>query len=448
MHAYQNRAVNFIKQKKRCALFLDMGLGKTISTLTAISDLQNDFAVLRVLVIAPKRVANTVWKQEGAKWEHTKNLTFSIISGNKKQRLDAVSIESDIHVINRENTKWLVEQQGWKWDMVIVDESSSFKNHAAKRFKALKSIIHKTTYLVLLTGTPASNGYMGLWSQQYLVDFGKALGKNITAYRNSYFYFIIKDTKNSISDKEVYLYGLKPFAQKNILNLMLPTTLSMKACDYLNLPECIHSYDKIPMPKLLLKQQKDFIKSKVLEMEHEIDDITANSAAILAMKLAQFANGAMYNDAKEFVTIHDLKLEVLQEIYASSENMLVAYSFKSDVIRIKNLFPDAVILDNSQKMIDDWNAGKIKMLVAHPASAGHGLNIQHGGSLIVWFGLTSSLESYLQFNARLHRQGITMPVRIRHIMLENSYDDKQLARLITKESEQEAVIRFFKEMIT
>ena len=202
------------------------------------------------------------------------------------------------------------------------------------------------------------------------------------------------------------------------------------------------------MPKLLLKKQKDFIKSKVLEMEHEIDDITANSAAILAMKLAQFANGAMYNDAKEFVTIHDLKLEVLQEIYASSENMLVAYSFKSDVIRIKNLFPDAVILDNSQKMIDDWNAGKIKMLVAHPASAGHGLNIQHGGSLIVWFGLTSSLESYLQFNARLHRQGITMPVRIRHIMLENSYDDKQLARLITKESEQEAVIRFFKEMIT
>ena len=436
LHQYQNRAVEFIKEKKRCALFLGVGLGKSITSLTAISDLIEDFAFCRVLIIAPLRVCNSVWVQEAQKWEHTLGLKVNICTGSVKERKNSLDSEADIYIINRENVKWLVDnyQRIWKWQALFIDESSSFKSHSSQRFKALKSVLHLTEYMVLLTATPASNGYMDLWSQIYLIDKGAALGKNITAYRNRFF------------SKFGFKYTINKGAKDIIQDLIKDFTLSMTAEDYLELPECISLYNSEEFNKKLYSQYKSFADSLVLEYEE--DAITAMNTAVLTNKLMQFANGAIYDEDKQARHIHDLKIEMLKDIKEENQDepLLVAYTFKSDLIRLVKAFPDAVVLDKDSKTIDKWNKGKISMLLAHPASAGHGLNLQKGGSIIVWFGLTHSLELYEQFNGRLNRQGQTKPVRIIHLLIEGTIDNKIIKALQGKASVQNELIDYFKEI--
>ncbi len=434
LHQYQNRAIEFIKDKKRCALLLDMGLGKTTSTLTALKDLTEDFAVCRTLVIAPLRVANSVWKQEAEKWEHVKDLNITICTGSTKERIAALNSQADVYVINRENTKWLVDtyQKNWKWDCVVIDEASSFKSYSSQRFKALKSVLYLTNYMILLTGTPASNGYMDLWSQMYLIDKGEALGKNITAYRSRFF--------NQFGFK----YTLNKGAEDVIKERIAPFTLSMKAEDYLELPECVYLYNKIEMDKKLNSRYKSFAEQLVLDNGDE--EITAINAAVLTNKLMQFTNGAVYDEDKNSHHIHDLKIDALKELVEENpgEPLLVAYNFKSDLERLTEAFPKAIVLDKDNKTIDKWNKGKIPMLLAHPASAGHGLNLQKGGSIIVWFGLNHSLELYEQFNARLNRQGQTKPVRIVHLVMDGTIDQKVISALDKKANVQNELMAYFK----
>lgn len=429
MHAYQHKAVRFIKDKKRCLLLLSMGLGKTVSTLTAISDLIDGFAVNKVLVIAPLRVANSVWKQEAAQWDHLKHLTFAICTGSSKDRLSALQHDADVYVINRENMVWLLEHYKSKWpfDCVIVDESSSFKNPSTKRFRALRKTLPKTEYMVLLTGTPSPNGLIDVWSQAYLIDFGMSLGRTITGYRQRFFE----------QDYSGFNWQIRKGSSDTIHDLMRPYTLSMQAHDYIDVPEKIDVVERVYLPPKVKREYDDFEKTLFMELGGE--EIEAMSAAVLANKLLQFSNGAMYTDElSNYTTIHDMKIDALKELVDQNEgeNMLIAYNFKSDLERLQKAFPEAVVLSKDPSVVERWNEGKIKMLLAHPASAGHGLNLQRGGSLAVWFGLNWSLELYQQFNARLHRQGQTKPVRIVHIVSDGTIDERVLEALRSKDATQ------------
>lgn len=438
LHPYQRRAVEFIRARKRCGLFLDMGLGKSVSTLTAALDLIQSFAVHRVLVIAPLRVANSVWAQEVEKWEHLKPLRVSVCTGTSKRRLAALQIDADVYVINRENVEWLVEQYGTRWpfDMVVIDESSSFKNATSKRFKALRKTLPYTNFMVLLTGTPSPNGLLDLWSQVYLIDFGQSLGRTMTAYKQRFF------------EQDYMGYNFTPRAgsEKTIHELISPFTVHMSAEDYLDLPPRIDVTVTTTMPPAALETYSDFEKTLLAELEGG-EQVEALTAGVLANKLLQFANGGMYTDEKRnWSEIHTAKLDALAEIIEDNagENILVSYNYKFDLERLQKRFPDAVVLDKQQETIDRWNRGEIRLLLAHPASAGHGLNIQAGGSLIVWFGLTWSLEYYLQFNARLYRQGQTKPVRIIHIVTESTIDERVLRVLSSKDKTQRALLSALK----
>ena len=409
LHNYQRRAVQHILDKPRSALWLDMGLGKTISTLTAIEDLLYDsFEINKVLIIAPLRVCNTVWSTEAKKWEHTKDLTFTNLSGGKKNMTVGLQRKSDIYLINRENVKALVDYVGKKWDfdMVIIDESSSFKSHSSQRFKALKKVLPKIERMVQLTGTPSPNGYTDLWSQFYLLDGGYRLGRTVTMFRTRYF------------DKDFmgWNYTLRDGAVHQIHEAIKDLVLSMSAEDYLELPEFIPSVLGNKLEGKLLKQYEKFERHLMLEINKE-EKITAMSAATLTNKLLQFCSGNMYDEHGKVHHFHDLKIETLKEIIDENptDNILVAYNYKHELDALTKNFPDAVILSKSGKEVEAWNKGKIKILLAHPASAGHGLNLQDGGSLIVWYGFTWSLELYQQFNARLHRQGQRNCVRAMHI---------------------------------
>ena len=408
LHDYQNRAVKFILDNKRVFLMLQMGLGKTVSTLTAVSDLLDSFSTNRVLVVAPLRVANSVWHSEAKNWQHTSHLKVVRATGTEKQRISALTVSSDIVCINRENIKWLVEYYGkdWPFDCVVIDESSSFKNQSSQRFKALKKVLPAVEYMILLTGTPSPNGLMDLWPQCYLIDQGKSLGKTMTNYKKRFFE----------SDYMGYKFTPRQGSDEKIHELIKPFTLSMKAEDYLQLPQRIDSTITVNLPKKVVNDYRDFERELLAEVDGE--EIEAVSAAALAGKLLQWCNGAVYTDEKRnWSTIHDEKIKALEEIVeCNDEPILLAYNFKSDLARIKKAFPDAVELDKSTETIDKWNRGEIKLLLAHPASAGHGLNLQKGGSLAVWFGLNWSLELYQQFNARLYRQGQTKPTRIVHIV--------------------------------
>ena len=411
LHAYQDRAVDFIKDKQTVALFLDMGLGKTVSTLTAVSDLLDDYAVMKVLIIAPLRVANSVWHKEALEWEHLKHLKFSLITGTAKQKETALyDKKAEIFVTNRESIPWLIDKIGkkkgaWDFDMLVFDESSSFKNSKSLRFRKIKTKLRETEYRVLLTGTPSPNGYMDLWSQFYLLDGGGRLGFNLSQYRNAYF----------TSDFMGYKYTVKPNAPETIQNRLKDITLSMGAEDYLELPDKITSVLDTPLPPNLMKEYRKFEKQMIMELGDE--EITAMSAAALSNKLLQFASGAIYDENKSVHKIHELKFDTLDEIIEENpnDNLLIAYNYKHELDRLMVRYPDAVVMDKEGKAVDRWNNGEIKMLLAHPASAGHGLNLQHGGSLAVWFGFNWSLELYQQFNARLYRQGQTDVVRIMHI---------------------------------
>lgn len=437
LHHYQERGVSHIIDKYKVALFLDMGLGKTITSLTAIDELMYDrYLVGKTLIIAPLRVCNSVWEQEAQNWEHTKHLRFSNLSGGKANMISGLAKPADVFLINRENVKALVDYLGNKWDfdMVVIDESSSFKSHSSQRFKALKKIIHKIDYTVLLTGTPSPNGYMDLWSQFYLLDGGFRLGRTITIYRQKYF----------ISDYMGYKYELRDGSVKRIQDKINDMVLSMSAKDYLELPDVVSVVLTNKLDGKLLKEYKKFEKEMLIELEGE-GEVTAMSAATLTNKLLQFCSGNMYGENKQVHHVHNLKLDTLQEILEDNpnENLLVAYNYKHELDALLERFPEAVVLDKEGKAVKEWNEGKIKILLTHPASSSHGLNLQHGGATIVWYGFTWSLELYQQFNARLNRQGQTKKVRIIHIAV-GDIEEKLMVTLAKKDIVQSDLLSSLK----
>lgn len=438
LHDYQNTAVDFIKERRKCAVLLDMGLGKTVSSLTAASDFLDDLLVTRVLVIAPLRVANTVWAQEATKWGHLSHLKTVICTGTKEERLAALASDADVFIINRENVQWLIESVKWKFDMVIVDESSSFKNPASKRFKHLKKVIKHLNSIVLLTGTPSPQGYIDLWSQLFLVDSGERLGRNITAYRHRFF----------TQDPYGYAWELNEGSDKVIQSLISDVCMTMFASDYLTMPGKINITEYVEFDAKSKKQYKELEKEFLLTLSQGTN-IEAPSAGVLANKLLQVCNGAIYDANKDYHVIHDLKIKALQEIIEDNPNetMLVAYNFKSDLERLQKAFPYAKVLSKSGEELKAWNEGKVKMLLAHPASAAYGLNAQFGGSMLVWFGLNWSLELYEQFNARLYRQGQVNTVRVIHIVAKGAIDEKVMLALTNKAKTQKELMTYLAHKI-
>lgn len=420
-HEYQKYATEYIGSHPICAVLLDMGLGKTAITLTAMMNLLFDsFEIRKVLIIAPLRVARDTWTAEIKKWEHLKQLSYSIAVGTEIERIAALNKKADIYIINRENVQWLIEKSGipFEFDMVVIDELSSFKNHQSKRFKSLMKARPKVKRVVGLTGTPSSNGLMDLFAEFKLLDMGARLGRFIGQYRNAYF---SPDKRNG---QIVFSYKPLPGAEDAIYNKISDISISMKSTDYLKMPELISSECKV---QLSPKEQKayDNLKSElVLNLSNS--EITAANAAVLSGKLPQMANGAIYSDNEDIVEIHNRKLDALEDLIegANGKPVLVAYWYKHDLERIKDRFPVRQI--QSSKDIEDWNNGKIPIAVIHPASAGHGLNLQSGGSTLIWFGLTWSLELYQQTNARLYRQGQTDTVIVHHIIIKNTIDEDVL----------------------
>lgn len=435
-HDYQKYAADFIITHPVAALLLDMGLGKTSITLTAINDLLFDsFEVHKVLVVAPLRVARDTWSAEIEKWEHLQELRYSVVVGTEQERLKALSAPADIYIINRENIQWLVEESGlpFDFDMAVIDELSSFKNHQSKRFKAFMKIRPKLKRIVGLTGTPASNGLMDLFAEFKLLDMGERLGRFIGQYRNAYFQ---PDKRNGMV---VYSYKPLPDAEQRIYDKISDITISMKAADHLTMPELVSTEY---MVQLSDKEREKYDRlKKDLILSTEDNEVTAANAASLSNKLSQMANGAVYSDDESVIEIHDRKLDAFEDIIESMNGrpLLVAYWFKHDLERIKDRFDVREI--KSSRDISDWNSGKIPVALIHPASAGHGLNLQSGGSALVWFGLTWSLELYQQTNARLWRQGQTADtVVIQHIVAKGTIDEQILKDLKAKNTTQAALI--------
>lgn len=435
-HDYQRYAAEFIITHPISALLLDMGLGKTSITLTAINDLLFDsFEVHKVLVVAPLRVARDTWSAEIEKWEHLKNLRYSVVVGTAQERISALATPADIYIINRENIQWLVEESGlpFDFDMAVIDELSSFKNHQSKRFRAFMKVRPKLKRIVGLTGTPAGNGLMDLFAEFKLLDMGERLGRLIGQYRNAYFQ---PDKRNGMV---IYSYKPLPNAEQQIYDKISDITISMKAADHLKMPELISAEYTVQLSEKE-KEKYDRLK-KDLILSTEDNEVTAANAASLSNKLSQMANGAVYSDDESVIQIHDRKLEALEDIIESMNGkpLLVAYWFKHDLERIKKRFEIREI--KSSEDISDWNSGKIPVALVHPASAGHGLNLQNGGSTLVWFGLTWSLELYQQTNARLWRQGQTADtVVIQHIITKGTIDEQIMKALKTKDTTQAALI--------
>ena len=440
-HEYQKFAVEFIKSHPISAIFLDCGLGKTVTTLTAINDLLFDsFEISKVLVIAPLRVARDTWSAEIEKWEHLKLLTYSVAVGTAEERKSALLRKADIYIINRENVQWLIEESNIKFDyeMIIIDELSSFKNHQTRRFKALMKVRPKVKRIVGLTGTPSSNGLMDLYAEFRLLDMGKRLGRFIGQYRNTYFQ---PDKRNGMI---VYSYKPLPNAENAIYDKISDITISMKATDYLKMPELVMSEYAVTLSDDEKQKYIDFRKELILELPD--GEITAANAASLSNKLSQMANGAIYTDDKVVIPIHERKLDALEDIIeaANGKSVLVAYWFKHDLERIKDRLHKLHIpfstMDSSDS-IRKWNSGQLPVALIHPASAGHGLNLQSGGNCLVWFGLTWSLELYQQTNARLWRQGQkSETVVIQHIVAKGTIDERILKALQEKDRQQSALM--------
>lgn len=450
LHSYQNRGVQHIIDNPFCALFLDMGLGKSVTTLTAIKELLDGCIISNALIIAPKKVAQVTWRDEIKNWAHLQDLTISVIDGDAKHRRAAMAKKADIYAVSRDNIVWLVVECGGvklPYDMVVIDELSSFKNHASKRFRALKRVRKFIPRVVGLTGTPSPNGLIDLFAQMYLIDEGERLGKTITGYRDRFFR---PDKRNG---DIVYTYALKHPAnetEKQISDLISDITISMTAEDYLKMPDKIMLFDTVELPRKVYENYQEFEREQVLELINSDEPISAASAAALSNKLQQFANGAIYDADRKVINIHDEKLEKLQEIVeaANGAPVLVAYSFIHDLDRIMVALKDykPVKLEKPEH-IAQWNDGKIQVLVTHPASAGHGLNLQKGGNILVWFGNTWSLELYMQFNARLYRQGQTKPVYIHHIVSKGTVDEKIIKALSGKKETQDGLMQSIKELM-
>ena len=441
-HNYQNYAKDFILAHKVSALFLDCGLGKTITTLTAINELMYDsFEISKVLIIAPLRVAQSTWKEEIEKWDHLNLLRYSIAVGDEKERLKALKQNSDIYIINRENVDWLVTKSGidFNFDMLIIDELSSFKSHTSKRFKSLLKIRPYFERVVGLTGTPSSNGLMDLWAEFRVLDLGERLGRYITHYRNEYF---LPDKRNGAV---IFSYKPQPNAEERIYRRLADMTISMKSTEYLKMPELILNELEINLDEEDQIKYKKFKKEMVMTIQEK--EIDAINAASLSNKLIQLANGSIYDDDKKFYEIHNKKLDKLEEIIESANGkpVLVAYWFKADKERIEKRFKVREI--KTADDIKQWNKGMIDLALIHPASAGHGLNLQSGGSTLVWFSLTWSLELYQQTNARLYRQGQKDTVVIHHLITKNTIDEDIMKSLKRKDKTQEALMRAVKARI-
>lgn len=434
-HEYQKYATKFIEENDISALLLDMGLGKSVITLTAIRNLIIKGEVGRVLVIAPLRVARSTWPDEIAKWDHLNDLTYSVAVGTEKERLEALRKNVEIVIINRENVDWLVNKSGYRFnfDMIVIDELSSFKSYSAKRFKALLKVRPYVERIVGLTGTPSSNGLMDLWAEYRLLDFGERLGRYITRYRLKYF------TPDKRSATVIFSYKLLPGAEDEIYNAISDITISMKAKDYLKMPDLIINEVTVDLDPTERRTYETLRKEMVVQISEQ-EEIDAVNAASLSGKLLQMANGAVYDEDKRVLRIHDKKLDALEDLIeaANGKPVLIAYWYKHDLERIKERFNVREILNDQD--IRDWNNGKIDVAVIHPASAGHGLNLQQGGSTMIWFGLTWSLELYEQANARLYRQGQNETVVIHHIITKGTIDEDVMQALKRKEKMQSALI--------
>ena len=444
---YQKRAEEWILSHPKSALFLSMGLGKTVITLTAVSKLLDDFAVTKVLVIAPLRVAATVWAEEAQKWDHLKHLRCVKILGNAAARYKALHTDADIYIINREMVDWLVKMQisdkKWPFDMLVIDELSSFKNPKSERFRSLRLTYPAVRYVVGLTGTPAPNSLIDLWSEIYLLDGGQRLGRYITRFREEYF------RPGKTNGHIVFSYVPLPSAEKKIYEKISDICMSMTAEDYLKLPDRRDIICPVEMPEKARKAYETMERDLVLPLARQgTEAITAQNAAVLTGKLLQMANGAVYTEDDNFIVLHDAKLEALGDLIESAQGhpVLVYYAYQHDAARILNRYPDARQLVTPED-VNDWNAGRIQIMIAHPASAGHGLNLQAGGNIVIWFGLTWSLELYQQANARLHRQGQQLPVTIYHVITKGTVDENVMKVLSGKAEKQDELIEAVKARV-
>lgn len=452
LHSYQLFGYHHILNTPYCGLFLDMGLGKTVTTLTAINSLiYEELEINKVLVIAPKRVAETVWSDECEKWDHLKHLRVSKIIGNEAKRINALKADADIYIISRDNIAWLCALYGGltlPFDMLVIDELSSFKSHKSIRFKALKAVRPSIKRVVGLTGTPAPNGYIDLWAQMYLIDRGERLERTITKYRERYF------REGQRNGMVVYNYSLLENSEALINKKISDICISMKSTDYLDMPERLDNYIYVKLPENILKQYREFEKEKVLGLiseEGEATEISVLNAAALSNKLLQFANGAVYDEDRKVHEVHDAKIEALKELIedANGKSVLIAWSFQHDRDRLMKALKAYKPRElKKEQDIRDWNDGKVQVMLAHPASAGHGLNLQAGGNIIVWFGLTWSLELYQQFNGRLFRQGQQSgTVIIHHIAVKDTHDMDVIQAIKNKDEKQESLLKSIKAKI-
>ena len=442
-YPYQETAIRWVLDRPAAGLFLGMGMGKSVCTLTAINELIYDrMEVKKVLVIAPLRVAQDTWTKEVAKWDHLQHLRVSRALGTLKERRAALEQDADIYVINRENVPWLCDSVcEWPFDMVVIDELSSFKSHQAKRFKALRRQLGRIRRIVGLTGTPAPNGLIDLWPQIYLLDHGERLGKTVGAYRSRYF------VPDRMSGHIVYSYKLLPGAEDAIHAKIADLCMSLKKEDYLDLPGQIYETVELTPPPDVLRQYKQFERDHIMEAMDSDGEIVALNAASLTGKLLQFANGAIYDAEKGVHELHSVKLDALEDLIeaANGEPVLVFYAFKHDRDRIMARI-DCRELSTAAD-IDDWNAKRIPVAIAHPASVGHGLNLQEGGHITIWFGLTWSLELYQQANERLNRPGQTNVCRIYHLVLKGTHDERVLEALKKKDTSQRALIDALRQTV-
>lgn len=447
-HPYQAYCMEQLKQKPALGLFLDMGLGKTIITLSAIAQLKYGmFCVNKVLVIAPKKVAEATWQREAAKWDNVRFLRISTVLGSATKRVKALNTPADIYIINRENVTWLVDyyKNAWPFDMVVADEFSSFKNHSAKRFKSLAAIRPHIRRIVGLTGTPSPNGLEDLWAQVYLLDAGERLGKYFTCFRSRYF------DPGRRSRDVIYSYDAKDGAGEAIMTKISDICISMKSDDYLQLPDI--TYDDVPviLDARAQKAYTELERKMVLQLDQEkVIDVT--TAAGLSNKLQQLANGAIYDEDRSWVPVHDCKIEAFMELIEqlNGKSALVFYNFRHDLERLEAALAKTKLRVRRLAGPEDeknWNAGKIDILLAHPASAAYGLNLQEGGNHVVWFGLNWSLELYQQANKRLHRQGQKEKVIIHHLICEGTRDADLLEALKQKDKAQEYVLASLKARI-
>ena len=444
LHPYQEHCVNKILDNDNIGLFLDMGLGKTLITLTSINKLKYDrFLVNKVLVIAPKKVAEATWQNEIEKWPELRNLKVSTVLGTEKQRIKALCTTADVYIINRENVVWLVDlyQNKWPFDMVVCDEFSSFKSHQAKRFKALKSVKPHIKRLIGLTGTPSPNGLLDLWAQVYLLDSGERLGKSYFSFRANYFN----------SDYMGYSYTPIENTEKLVTDKISDICISMKASDYLDLPPVTDNIVPVVLSTKAEKQYKTLERDMVLAIP-DAEDIDATSAAALSNKLLQLANGAIYDEDHKYHEVHDCKIDAFMELIEqlNGKSALVFYNYQHDLDRLKKVLAKTKLrvkkLEGPQDQTD-WNKGKIDILLTHPASSAYGLNLQQGGNHVIWFGLNWNYELYTQANKRLHRQGQTEKVIIHHLVTQGTRDEDVMEALRRKEDVQNYVLDSLKARI-